>query len=133
MTHALSPARRLTRLKRILLGLLALMLVIGAVLYKKSEQIILGAEAYIFGYPLVIMDVTRANAALALAPENTLLKARHFPDAGFTDVVRPNVDTLYTTGFIDMAKGHGRLDQCFCRAWQAYHRYGRWALSAGWA
>ena len=105
MTHALSPARRLTRLKRILLGLLALMLLIGAVLYKKSEQIILGAEAYIFGYPLVIMDVTRANAALALAPENTLLKARHFPDAGFTDVVRPNVDTLYTTGFIDMAKG----------------------------
>ncbi len=101
----MSPARRLTRLKRVLLALLALMLVAGGVLYTKSEQIILGAEAYIFGYPLVIMDVTRANAALALAPENTLLKVRQFPDAQFKDVVRPNVDTLYTTGFIDMAKG----------------------------
>ena len=101
----MSPARRLTRLKRVLLALLALMLVAGGVLYTKSEQIILGAEAYIFGYPLVIMDVTRANAVLALAPENTLLKVRQFPDAQFKDVVRPNVDTLYTTGFIDMAKG----------------------------
>jgi hypothetical protein len=78
---------------------------IVALLYAKSEQIILGAEAYIFGYPLVIMDVTRANAALAIGPENTLRKVRQFPDAGFRDVVRPNVDTLYTTGFIDMAKG----------------------------
>lgn len=103
--HVLSAARRLTRLKRIFSGLLALMLVIGAVLYAKSEQIVLGAEAYIFGYPLVIMDVTRANAALAIGPENTLRKVRQFPDAGFTEVVRPNVDTLYTTGFIDMAKG----------------------------
>lgn len=101
----MSPARRLTRLKRVLLALIALLLVAGGVLYAKSEQIVLGAEAYIFGYPLVITDVTRANAALTLAPENTLRKVRQFPDAGFTDVVRPNVDTLYTTGFIDMAKG----------------------------
>lgn len=101
----ISAARRLTRLKRILLGLLALILIVGGALYTKSEKIILGAEAYIFGYPLVIVDVTRANSALALAPENTLLKVRQFPDAGFTEVVRPNVDTLYTTGFIDMAKG----------------------------
>lgn len=104
-TQVLSPARRLTRLKRVLFGLLAMVLVCSGLLYKKSEQIILGAEAYIFGYPLVIMDVTRANSALTLAPENTLLKVRQFPDAGFTEVVRPNVDTLYTTGFIDMANG----------------------------
>jgi len=100
-----SPARRLTRLKRVLLGLLAMMLVCGGLLYTKSEKIMLGAEAYIFGYPLVIMDVTRANSALTLAPENSLLKVPQFPDAGFKEVVRPNVDTLYTTGFIDMAKG----------------------------
>ena len=103
--HALSPARRLTRLKRILFGLLALILPVGAVLYIKSEQIILGAESYIFGYPLVIVDVTRVNAALVVGAENTLRKVRQFPEAGFTEVVRPNVDTLYTTGFIDMAKG----------------------------
>ena len=101
----LSPARRLTRLKRALVAVLLLTTTIVALLYAKSEQIILGAEAYIFGYPLVIMDVTRANAALAIGPENTLRKVRQFPDASFRDVVRPNVDTLYTTAFIDMAKG----------------------------
>jgi hypothetical protein len=80
-------------------------LLVGAVLYAKAEHIVLGAEAYIFGYPLVIMDVTRANAALTLAPENALHRVRQFPDADFKEVVRPNVDTLYTTAFIDMDKG----------------------------
>lgn len=74
-------------------------------LYAKSESIVLGAEAYIYGYPLVIMDLTRANAALSIGPENELRRVRKFPDASFKDVVRPNVDTLYTTAFIDMAQG----------------------------
>ena len=100
-----SPARRLARLKLALLGLLVPAVLVGAVLYAKAEHIVLGAEGYIFGYPLVIMDVTRAHAALTLAPENSLFRVRQFPDANFRDVVRPNVDTLYTTGFIDMAQG----------------------------
>ena len=74
-------------------------------LYAKSEAIVLGAEAYIFGYPLVIMDVTRANSALSIGPENELRRVRRFPDASFKDVVRPNVDTLYTNAFLDMAQG----------------------------
>jgi hypothetical protein len=74
-------------------------------LYAKSETIVLGAEAYIYGYPLVIMDLTRTNAALSIGPENELRRVRKFPDASFKDVVRPNVDTLYTTAFIDMAQG----------------------------
>ena len=74
-------------------------------LYAKSEAIVLGAEAYIFGYPLVIMDVTRANSALSIGPENELRRVRRFPDASFKDVVRPNVDTLYPNAFLDMAQG----------------------------
>lgn len=97
--------RRRPRLLRVLLALLAPLLLAAAVLVLKAEQIRLGAEAYIFGYPLVIMDVTRANSALTLAPENQLQRVRRFPDASFRDVVRPNVDTLYTSAFIDMAKG----------------------------
>ena len=90
-------------------------LVLGAILlsfasvlsffYAKSEHIILGAEAYIFGYPLVMMDLTRTNSAINLGPENQLRRVRKFPDASFKEVVRPNVDTLYTTAFIDMAQG----------------------------
>jgi hypothetical protein len=100
-----SPARRLTRLKRALLALAIAAVIVAGALYAKSEQIVLGAEAYIFGYPLVMMDVTRANAALTLGPENHLRRVRRFPDADSRDVVRLNVDTLYTSAFIDMAKG----------------------------
>ena len=100
-----SPARRLARLKRALLVLAIAAVIVAGVLYAKSEQIVLGAEAYIFGYPLVMMDVTRVNAALTLGPENHLRRVRQFPDANSRDVVRLNVDTLYTTAFMDMAKG----------------------------
>ena len=73
--------------------------------YAKSEHIILGAEAYIFGYPLVMMDLTRTSSVISMGPENKLHRVRKFPDASFKEVVRPNVDTLYTTAFIDMAQG----------------------------
>ena len=92
-------------MKRILLTVLMALVGLATALYIQAEQIILGAEAYIFGYPLVIMDVTRSNATRMLGPENQLHRVRHFPDANFREVVRPNVDTLYTSAFIDMAKG----------------------------
>ncbi|MBT9500292.1 MAG: DUF1254 domain-containing protein [Burkholderiaceae bacterium] len=74
-------------------------------LYLKAGDLRLGAEAYLYGYPLVMMDLTRAHAARTQGPENRLLRVRSFPGADFRDVVRPNVDTLYTSAFIDMAQG----------------------------
>jgi hypothetical protein len=74
-------------------------------LVSQADRIRAGAEAYLYGYPLVIMDLTRAQAALAVGPENQLRRVRRFPDANFKGVVRPNVDTLYTTAFIDIAQG----------------------------
>ncbi len=101
----LPSVQGLTRLKQGLVTFLILVVVIGGVLYAKAEKVALGAEAYIFGYPLVIMDLTRANAALTIGPENQLRRVRQFPDASFREVVRPNADTLYTTGFVDISKG----------------------------
>ena len=98
-------ASRRTRIKRVLLAGFVLVLAIAGLAYTRAEQIILGAEAYIYGYPLVIMDVTRAAANAAVGPENQLQRVRQFPDASFREVVRPNVDTLYTTAFIDTARG----------------------------
>jgi hypothetical protein len=87
----------------------ALVLMVPAVLagmaYLKGEQIVLGAEGYVFGYPLVIMDVTRVNSIQLIGPENQLKRVQQFPDASFKDVVRPNADTLYTTAFINMNQG----------------------------
>ena len=92
-------------IKRCSLVAAALLLGAGALLYLKAETIVLGAEAYLYGYPLVILDITRATAAQTLGPENHLLRVRQFPNAAFRAVVRPNVDTLYTTAFIDTGAG----------------------------
>ena len=104
-TRPASAQRRLTRLQRSAVAALLVVLTLGTLLYNKAEHIVLGAEGYIFGFPLVVMDVTRAHAALAIGPQNQLRRVRQFPDAQFRDVVRPNVDTLYTTAFLDMAQG----------------------------
>ena len=68
----------------------------------------LAADAYIFGYPLVLMDVTRHVAtstmqpALGRAPANTFAHMRSLPDASYTDVVSPNADTLYSVAWLDL-------------------------------
>jgi hypothetical protein len=67
-------------------------------------------EAYIYAYPLVFMQVTRevmcnVSEPIGLrAPVNQLAHGREFPDETFTDVVRPNADTLYTALSFDVSK-----------------------------
>ena len=69
-------------------------------------------EAYFYAYTLVIMDVTRqvgtncetANGAKMSAPMNQFAHVPVFPDASFTDVVRPNADTLYSTLWFDVTQ-----------------------------
>lgn len=104
---ATPPIRRPRR--RLLLTALALLLaVVTPVVARigvRHELIALGAQAYLFGYPLVIFDATRLRSAARAGPENTLFRMRRFPDAAFRDVVRPNVDTLYTSAFIDTDRG----------------------------
>lgn len=92
-------------LKLFLLTLSACVLLAAAFLWVRRETVASGAQAYLFGYPLVIVDLTRRQAALQIGPENELRRVRRFPDATFRGVVRPNVDTLYTHAFIDMARG----------------------------
>jgi hypothetical protein len=60
-------------------------------------------QAYTFAYPLVIMDLTRQDAA-ANAPANVFSHAPAFPDDRFHAIVRPNADTLYSTAWLDLAK-----------------------------
>ena len=91
--------------KRILIAALVLVALVAAILLIKKDKIMLGAEAYLYGYPLVIMETTRVQSAKYIGPENQLRMVRQFPNAHFKDVVRPNVDTLYTTAFISMKEG----------------------------
>ncbi|CDR33323.1 DUF1254 domain-containing protein [Criblamydia sequanensis] len=75
---------------------------------KNSEE--LAEKAYIYGYPLVLMDTTEkiltATAAPdgAKAPVNQIVNIRAFPNPEMQDVVSPNADTLYTSGWLDLTK-----------------------------
>ena len=58
-------------------------------------------EAYIYFFPLVIMDVSRkhftnieADKMFARGPMNTFSHARTFPPATFRGATHPNFDTL---------------------------------------
>lgn len=67
-------------------------------------------DTYIYAYPLVLMQLTRdvgcnvAEPTGLRAPVNQLTHGRAFPDASFTDVVRPNADTLYTLVTYDVGQ-----------------------------
>lgn len=67
-------------------------------------------EAYVYAYPIVLMQVTRdvgcnvAEPTGLRAPVNQFAHGRRFPDSTFTDVVRPNADTLYSVLSFDVSK-----------------------------
>ena len=75
-----------------------------------GEEFWLATDAYIYGYPLVTMEMTRrvitnvASVAGTRGPMGQFIKLRQYPDASFRDVTAPNADTLYTTAFIDVGK-----------------------------
>jgi hypothetical protein len=72
------------------------------------EDFWLATDAYIYGYPLVTMEMTRRVITNVAKPEGThapmgqLIKLREYPNASFRDVTAPNADTLYTTAFFDV-------------------------------
>ena len=91
--------------KRALTAVLVLLALVAAMVFVLKDKITLGAESFLYGYPLVMMETTRVHSAKYIGPENQLRLVRQFPSAQFKDVVRPNVDTLYTTAFISMKEG----------------------------
>jgi len=66
-------------------------------------------DVYIYGYPLVTMDMTRrqftnvAAADAAHAPMGQILKLRTYPAVDNHAVTAPNADTLYTTAWVDVS------------------------------
>jgi hypothetical protein len=75
-----------------------------------EEAAAIGVDAYIYGYPLVTMEMTRRVMTNVEKPEGTrapmgqLIRLRTYPDASFRDVTAPNADTLYTTAWFDVSK-----------------------------
>ena len=79
-------------------------------LKKEAEALVLATEAYVYGYPLVTMEMTRRIMTNVEQPEGNrgpmgqFIRARTYPDAKFRDVTAPNADTLYTTAWFDLSK-----------------------------
>ena len=67
-------------------------------------------EAYIYAFPLVLMDATRTSAtnteeaAPGKAPVNQFMHGVALANAQFKNVVTPNVDTIYTQVWYDLSE-----------------------------
>ena len=74
------------------------------------EEFWIATDAYIYGYPLVTMEMTRRVVTNVARPEGTrapmgqIIKLREYPNSSFRDVTAPNADTLYTTSFFDVGQ-----------------------------
>src|SRR5436190_6758830 len=75
-----------------------------------EEAHAIAVDAYLYFYPLVTMDITRKQltnverAEGIHAPMNTFANIPAYPTADMREVVRPNFDTLYSSGWLDLTK-----------------------------
>jgi hypothetical protein len=67
-------------------------------------------DAYLFGFPNVLMEITRqittnvpAGLKPGFGPMNLFTHMEAFPPGDFKEVVRPNFDTLYSILWFDLA------------------------------
>lgn len=75
-----------------------------------DEARAIAEEAYIYGYSLISVEMTRKvmtnveKPTAKHAPMGQFANLREYPTAAFRDVTAPNADTLYSNAFIDVSK-----------------------------
>jgi hypothetical protein len=76
-----------------------------------EEAQAIATDAYVYFYPLITMDITRKQLTNAEpkpgtieGPMNMFVNIPEFPAADMRAVVRPNFDTLYSSGWVDLTK-----------------------------
>lgn len=76
----------------------------------EKQALDLATQGYVYGYPLVTMDMTRRVMTNVASPEGTrapmgqFVNAKTYPAATYRDVTAPNADTLYSTAWVDLSK-----------------------------
>jgi len=77
---------------------------------KQGRPWLYGLEAYMYGFPLVMMDLTKdvstavPTAGEFTAPVNQFSVMTHYPDASFRAVARTGLDTLFAVAWADLDK-----------------------------
>jgi hypothetical protein len=99
----------------------SLVLTIGWLYARSADRIIpmteqeaasIATDAYIYGYPLVTTKITglaftntiKPDPSTFQAPKNQLVNQPEYPPATYHGVTAPNADTLYSAGFLDLAR-----------------------------
>jgi hypothetical protein len=77
----------------------------------EQEAHAIGVDAYLYFYPLLLMDITRKQSTniepgkeIAKGPTNMFISVPTYPSADLKLVVRPNFDTLYSLAWLDMTE-----------------------------
>lgn len=89
-----------TIVKAVIVLLVIATLLLG---YHALVQVKRVSAAYVYGYPLLLMDKTRQVMQSDNNSSNRLSHVQVFPDHTFRNVVRPNNDTLYSIAWLDLA------------------------------
>ena len=94
----------------IIAGIVALLIIGLAVVYftaDPKQEIV--REAYIYGYPLITMDMTRRQETNVRVPDDAhasmgqLIKMRAYPAVDNHGAAAPNADTMYTMVWLDVS------------------------------
>jgi hypothetical protein len=103
-----------TKTRFLVVAIAVLVAIIGWLLVKPPEKVvegesfIRGLETYVYGFPLVMMDVTRQVMTAAptagefSAPINQFQKLRGAVPWNFNNVVRISTNSLWMTAFLDL-------------------------------
>jgi len=92
-------------------GIVAALIVVAAsyLWVTQLQPFLYATEAYIYGFPLVMMDLTKeastaSTAGEFTAPVNQFSVMTHYPDASFHAVARTGLDTLFAVSWADLDK-----------------------------
>jgi hypothetical protein len=75
-----------------------------------AEATSIATDAYIYGYPLVTVEMTRrvsTNVEKQVGmrgPMGQFMNAASYPNAAYRDITAPNADTLYSQAWLDLSK-----------------------------
>lgn len=76
--------------------------------YGLKQSITTSVSEYFYAYPIVLMDQTNQVMPTDMelegkALDNRFVHTKQFPDPSFTVVVKPNNNTLYSSGWYDVS------------------------------